>query len=79
MNGNVYGWTVVVDVAFVDAAAVKDVDVVDVVDDFDVNASVVNVKDVAAVIAVVIPVDALVNVIGTDVVRMLLLLKFACF
>lgn len=52
---------------------------VDVVDDFDVNASVVNVKDVAAVIAVVIPVDALVNVIGTDVVRMLLLLKFACF
>ena len=76
MNGNVYGWTVVVDVAFVDAAAVKDVDVVD---DFDVNASVVNVKDVAAVIAVVIPVDALVNVIGTDVVRMLLLLKFACF
>ena len=79
MNGNVYGWTVVVDVAFVDAAAVKDVDVVDVVDDFDVNASVVNVKDVAAVIAVVIPVDALVNVIGTDVVRMLLLLKFVCF
>ena len=76
MNGNVYGWTVVVDVAFVDAAAVKDVDVVD---DFDVNASVVNVKDVAAVIAVVIPVDALDNVIGTDVVRMLLLLKFACF
>ena len=76
MNGNVYGWTVVVDVAFVDAAAVKDVDVVD---DFDVKVSVVNVKDVAAVIAVVIPVDALVNVIGTDVVRMLLLLKFACF